>query len=298
MRGVDVLWRTQMLELSEYLRHRPFSFDGWCRAIWAGAAWMMVRASVRIVVLNRPWSRYWGGVHSQSFSALGSGLISLGCWHACQRPSRRWAPFSASSAAVSISRAMSRAAIQPAWWMSMCSTASSLKSCRTSGSPSRNVSWVGDSQARAITAGVSIPATRRSQAIQTGSPGNTRSRKRSEMSWARTAADWSCSSRSHSSGGRSTTTASALCWVAASGICVSCLGIVSVCGIPSADFGGIGGPVSGGGALPGDGDRDVDAEHPGEDRGGQLGGEVEQGCRAGGRRGCRVGGAVRPCGRR
>jgi len=43
-----------------------------------------------------------------------------------------------------------------------------------------------------------------------------------------------------------------------------------------ADVGGVGGPVSGGGTLPGDGDADVDAEHPGEDGGGQVGGELEQ----------------------
>jgi hypothetical protein len=47
-----------------------------------------------------------------------------------------------------------------------------------------------------------------------------------------------------------------------------------------ADVGCIGGPVSGRGALPGDGDRDVDAEHPGEYRGGQVGGELEQRGRA------------------
>jgi hypothetical protein len=32
----------------------------------------------------------------------------------------------------------------------------------------------------------------------------------------------------------------------------------------AADVCGVGGPVSGGGVLPGDGDADVDAEHPGE----------------------------------
>jgi WD40 repeat protein len=41
-----------------------------------------------------------------------------------------------------------------------------------------------------------------------------------------------------------------------------------------ADFGGVGGPVTGGGALPGDGDGDVDAERPGQDGGGQVGGEL------------------------
>jgi hypothetical protein len=43
-----------------------------------------------------------------------------------------------------------------------------------------------------------------------------------------------------------------------------------------ADVGGVGGPVSGGGALPGDGDAVVDAEQAGEDGGGQVGGELEQ----------------------
>ena len=33
--------------------------------------------------------------------------------------------------------------------------------------------------------------------------------------------------------------------------------------------------------MPGDGDRDVDAEHAGEDGGGQVGGELEQGGGAG-----------------
>jgi hypothetical protein len=44
----------------------------------------------------------------------------------------------------------------------------------------------------------------------------------------------------------------------------------------SADLGGVGGPVSGGGSLPGDGDGDVDAEHAGQDRGGQVSRELEQ----------------------
>ena len=48
-----------------------------------------------------------------------------------------------------------------------------------------------------------------------------------------------------------------------------------------ADAGGVGHPVPGGGALPLDGDLDVDAEHAGEDRGGDLGGEGEQGGGAG-----------------
>lgn len=37
------------------------------------------------------------------------------------------------------------------------------------------------------------------------------------------------------------------------------------------NVGGIGGPVAAGRLLPLDGDLDVDAEHPGEDRGGELG---------------------------
>src|SRR6266699_704005 len=48
-----------------------------------------------------------------------------------------------------------------------------------------------------------------------------------------------------------------------------------------ADVGGIAHPVAGGGALPGDGDVYVDAEHAGEDGGGELGGELEQGGGAG-----------------
>jgi hypothetical protein len=37
----------------------------------------------------------------------------------------------------------------------------------------------------------------------------------------------------------------------------------------SADVSGVGHPVSGGGALPGDCDADVNAERPGKDRGGE-----------------------------
>lgn len=51
------------------------------------------------------------------------------------------------------------------------------------------------------------------------------------------------------------------------------------CAVESAacHLGGVGGPVSGRGALPGDGNRDVDAEHPGEHCGRQqLCGELEQ----------------------
>jgi hypothetical protein len=44
----------------------------------------------------------------------------------------------------------------------------------------------------------------------------------------------------------------------------------------AADVGGVGGPVFGGGALPGDGGADVDAEQAGGDGGGQVGGELEQ----------------------
>jgi hypothetical protein len=58
-------------------------------------------------------------------------------------------------------------------------------------------------------------------------------------------------------------------------------GTCSPRGVPAADLGGVGGPVSGGGFLPGDGDGDVDAEHVGEDGGGQVGGELEQGGGAG-----------------
>jgi hypothetical protein len=67
---------------------------------------------------------------------------------------------------------------------------------------------------------------------------------------------------------------------------------------PAADFGGVSGPIAAAGALPGDGDADVDAEHAGEDRGGQVGGEfgigrwIEMAWI-----GCRVGGVVRSCGR-
>ena len=46
--------------------------------------------------------------------------------------------------------------------------------------------------------------------------------------------------------------------------------------LAAADVGGVAGPVAGGGALPGDGDVDVDAEHAGEDGGGEFGGELEQ----------------------
>jgi hypothetical protein len=44
----------------------------------------------------------------------------------------------------------------------------------------------------------------------------------------------------------------------------------------AADLGGVGRPVAGGGALPGNGDGDVDAEQAGQDGGGQVGGELEQ----------------------
>lgn len=43
-----------------------------------------------------------------------------------------------------------------------------------------------------------------------------------------------------------------------------------------AHISGVGGPVPGGCLLPLDGDFDVDPEHPGEDRGGDFGGEREQ----------------------
>jgi len=44
----------------------------------------------------------------------------------------------------------------------------------------------------------------------------------------------------------------------------------------AADLGGVGGPVAGGGPLPGARDGDVDAEQAGQDGGGQVGGELEQ----------------------
>ena len=44
----------------------------------------------------------------------------------------------------------------------------------------------------------------------------------------------------------------------------------------AANFGGVVGPVACGGALPGHGDGDVNAEHAGEDGGGQVGSEMEQ----------------------
>src|SRR6266699_3363032 len=46
--------------------------------------------------------------------------------------------------------------------------------------------------------------------------------------------------------------------------------------LAAADVGGVGHPVAGGGALPSDGDVDVDAEHAGEQGGGEFGGELEQ----------------------
>ena len=48
------------------------------------------------------------------------------------------------------------------------------------------------------------------------------------------------------------------------------------CRCAAAVVGGVAGPVSGGGALPGDGDADVDAEQSGEQGGGQLAGQAEQ----------------------
>src|SRR6266542_1388486 len=44
--------------------------------------------------------------------------------------------------------------------------------------------------------------------------------------------------------------------------------------IAAADAGGVVHSVSGGGVLPGDGDVDVDAQHAGEQGGGQFGGEL------------------------
>src|ERR1039457_5343561 len=51
--------------------------------------------------------------------------------------------------------------------------------------------------------------------------------------------------------------------------------------VPAADVGGVGHPVACGNALPGGGDVDVDAEHAGQDGGGDRGGEREEGGRAG-----------------
>jgi len=50
--------------------------------------------------------------------------------------------------------------------------------------------------------------------------------------------------------------------------------------LATAVVGGVGRPVSGGGALPGDCDADVDAEQPREQGGGEFGGETEQRGRA------------------
>jgi hypothetical protein len=47
------------------------------------------------------------------------------------------------------------------------------------------------------------------------------------------------------------------------------------------DVGGVGGPVAAGYLLPGHRDADVDAEYAGQDRGGQFGGQVQQGGVAG-----------------
>ena len=49
----------------------------------------------------------------------------------------------------------------------------------------------------------------------------------------------------------------------------------TVVGLRRLQFGSVGGPVGGGGALPGDGQFDVDAEQPGEYGGGQFGGKAE-----------------------
>lgn len=47
-----------------------------------------------------------------------------------------------------------------------------------------------------------------------------------------------------------------------------------------ADLGGVRGPITAAGALPGDGDADVDAEHASEDGGREIRGELEERCRA------------------
>lgn len=58
---------------------------------------------------------------------------------------------------------------------------------------------------------------------------------------------------------------------------IATLGIPLLVTGAAADFGGVGGPVTGGCALPCGGDADVDAEGAGQDRGGQVGGELEEG---------------------
>jgi len=56
----------------------------------------------------------------------------------------------------------------------------------------------------------------------------------------------------------------------------SAIGTVGIPRVSLADFGCVGGPVPIGELLPLDGGFDVDAEHVGQDRGGDLGGEHEQ----------------------
>ena len=51
---------------------------------------------------------------------------------------------------------------------------------------------------------------------------------------------------------------------------------LSLVGSSAADVGGVGGPVAAAGALPGDSDCGVDAEHAGEKCGGEFGSELEQ----------------------
>ena len=48
----------------------------------------------------------------------------------------------------------------------------------------------------------------------------------------------------------------------------------------AAVVGGVVGPVTAAGSLPGHGDTDVDAEESGEHGGGQFGGQAEQRCRS------------------
>ena len=48
----------------------------------------------------------------------------------------------------------------------------------------------------------------------------------------------------------------------------------------AAVIGGVVGPISAAGSLPGNGDADVDAEESGEHGGGQFGGQAEQRCRS------------------
>ena len=65
--------------------------------------------------------------------------------------------------------------------------------------------------------------------------------------------------------------------------------------LAAADVSGIAHPVAGGSVLPGHGDVDMDAEHAGEDGGGEFGGELEQGGGAGWAGAIWLGGACLVC---